>query len=391
MNPLLGTQRGAGRLPGRFATPYTRAEQGNETGTAASGLRWRRCCCLRGLKRRHTRKKTHQHAREPKMSFEGLSVGIPAYNQGAFLGRTIESLLRQTRPPDEIVVSDHFSTDDTAKVAKSFAGRIRYVQPPPGTTYSGQFNFTLRQLRSPWITMLSSDDVAYPNYVEVLLRGAKRSPNAVLVRGAWNDIDAEDKVLTTHFLFSVKPVTRPPRTLTEQRHSPKGGFASFAIRREACERAGWGPEENESINDWPLFVRMAPFGDFIYESEVIAGYRIGHDGDKYRRRLPLWLRDEQRMFSGFFPEAAARLKMRDTKWIKAASRRNFLRYLCEASQRFAPEGRAILIEPFETWAASVGEEERMRRFKNGEVLPTPLWLGERLRAKVRPIYARLKQ
>lgn len=325
------------------------------------------------------------------MSFEGLSVGIPAYNQGAFLGRTIESLLRQTQPPDEIVVSDHFSTDDTAKVAQSFAGEVRYVQPPAGSSYGGQWNFTLQQLRSSWITLLSSDDIAYQNYVEVLLRGAKRSANAVLVRASWNNIDPEDRVLGTQRLLSVSGITSPPRNLLEQRYSPKASFAAFAMRRAAWEKAGRVPEDVESLNDWALFVRLAPFGDFIYEPEIIAGYRVGHDGDKYRRRLPLWLRDEQRMFSGFIPEAAARLKMKNTRWIKAASRHNFLRYLCEASRRFAPEERAVLMEPFESWAASVGEEERMRRFKNGEVLPAPLWLGERIKAKVRPIYARLKQ
>ena len=45
-----------------------------------------------------------------------LSVGIPTLNQAEFLAQTLDSLLTQTRPPDEILVSDHYSTDNTQEV-----------------------------------------------------------------------------------------------------------------------------------------------------------------------------------------------------------------------------------------------------------------------------------
>lgn len=324
-------------------------------------------------------------------SSDGLSVGIPTYNQAGFIGQTIESLLNQKRPPAEIVVSDHFSTDDTAKVVQSFGSQVRYVQPPAGTRYAAQFAFTLAQLKSDWITLLSSDDIAYPNYVEALLRGAQRSPRAVFVRAAWQDIDAQGQVLRKQHLLSVKGVSPPRRNLMEQRYGPKASFAAFAIHREAWEQAGGITGDIESAIDWPMFIRLAPLGDFVYEPEIIAGYRVGHDGDKYRRRLPMWLRDEQRLFREYFPQAAARMKMRNTKWIRAASRHNFLRYLSEASRRFEPQERGYLVEAFEQWADSVGEQEKMRRFKNGETIGSPLWLHQRVIAGLRPIYARLKQ
>jgi cellulose synthase/poly-beta-1,6-N-acetylglucosamine synthase-like glycosyltransferase len=74
-----------------------------------------------------------------------FSVGIPAYNQGEFLEETILSLLNQTRPPDEIVISDHYSTDNTPEIIEKFAGHVRGVKPPPGCNVSGQWNFTLSQ------------------------------------------------------------------------------------------------------------------------------------------------------------------------------------------------------------------------------------------------------
>ncbi|HEU4636763.1 MAG TPA: glycosyltransferase [Edaphobacter sp.] len=48
-----------------------------------------------------------------------FSVGIPTYNQAEYLEATILSLLNQTRPPDETVISDRFSTGQTAEIIAS--------------------------------------------------------------------------------------------------------------------------------------------------------------------------------------------------------------------------------------------------------------------------------
>ena len=99
-----------------------------------------------------------------------FSVGIPTYNQAEFLEETILSLLNQTRPPDEIVISDHHSTDRTPEIIEKYAKQVRGVKPPPGVNLTGQYNFTLMSQTCDWITLLSSDDVARPELL--------RSPDA---------------------------------------------------------------------------------------------------------------------------------------------------------------------------------------------------------------------
>lgn len=61
-----------------------------------------------------------------------LSVGIPTFNQADFLEETILSLLNQKRPPDEIVISDHYSTDHTPDIIAKYASQVRGLKPPPG-------------------------------------------------------------------------------------------------------------------------------------------------------------------------------------------------------------------------------------------------------------------
>jgi len=324
-----------------------------------------------------------------------FSVGIPAYNHANYLGETIESLLSQTRPPDEIVVSDHYSTDHTADVIDRYRGHVRGVKPPAGCDLSGQWRFTLSELKGDWVTLFSSDDVARPGFCEVLLRGAARRDDAVLVRAGWETIDLAGAVVAENYLLSVKAVTLPPETILEQKHGPKASFAAFAVKREVLERSGGYPPAMESFGDWPMFMQLAAFGSFVYENELIAGYRVGHDGDKFYKRLGMWIRDEQRMFYEVMPLAAQRAGMADLRWIDDASRANFLKYLASASRAFEPTQRTEIVPLFAGWATRVGGEAELCRFEAGESVSVPWEFLQRGKRLVRPlaqkIYSRLRR
>lgn len=322
-----------------------------------------------------------------------FSVGIPTRNQAEYLPLTLDSLLQQRRTPDEIVISDHESTDSTPQIIAEYVakhpGLIRATAPPPGSNVGGQWRWTLGQLTGDWITLLSSDDLAYPQYSEVLLRGAARREDAVLVRAGWEDIDAQGKVLRQQYLLSVKPVTQPPANLLEQKNGPKASFAAFAVKREALVQSGGYPVGMESFGDWPMFAQLAPYGSFIYEPVLISGYRTGHDGNKFRTRFGLWVRDELRMFTEVLPLAAQRMKMRDQRWLGAASRANFLRYLAAASKEFAPEERTALLADLRPWAASVGEISALSRFADGEQVRGRVTLRDAARVLLRPLVHRV--
>lgn len=322
-----------------------------------------------------------------------FSVGIPTRNQAEFLPLTLNSLLQQRRPPDEIVISDHQSTDRTPEIIAEYAARhpglIRGTVPPVGSNVSGQWRWTLNQLSGDWITLLSSDDLAYPNYCEVLLRGAAQRDDAVLVRAGWEDIDAAGKVLRQQYLLSVNPVTLPPTTLTEQKNGPKASFAAFAVRRETLEASGGYPVGMESFGDWPMFAQLAPYGSFIYEPALISGYRTGHDGNKFRARFGMWVRDEFRMFTEVLPRAADQLKMQDRRWLDQASQANFLRYLSAASKEFAPQERSALLADLRPWAASVNETAALSRFAAGEQVRQRPTLRDAARFVLRPLVHRV--
>ena len=58
----------------------------------------------------------------------GVSVIIPTYNRAALLRETLDSVLQQSRPAEEILVVDDCSPDETVQVVAQYADRVRLIR-----------------------------------------------------------------------------------------------------------------------------------------------------------------------------------------------------------------------------------------------------------------------
>lgn len=64
-----------------------------------------------------------------------FSIVIPTYNGADFIEQALLSALNQSRPADEIVISDDNSSDDTLAICQKYTDRIkiyRNLQGPSG-------------------------------------------------------------------------------------------------------------------------------------------------------------------------------------------------------------------------------------------------------------------
>jgi len=93
-----------------------------------------------------------------------VSIIIPAFNYGAFLPATLESILQQQYQDWECIVIDDGSTDNTAEVVASFSkrdGRILYIyQANSGVAQARNKGLTLT--KGAYIQFLDADDLIEP-------------------------------------------------------------------------------------------------------------------------------------------------------------------------------------------------------------------------------------
>ena len=99
-----------------------------------------------------------------------VSVIIPMYNTEAFIKDCLDSLVAQTFTDFEVIIIDDGSTDDSARIAASYASsdaRFRLIgQPNKGPSEAR--NTGLKIMRGDYVTFIDSDDCVAPNFLETL-------------------------------------------------------------------------------------------------------------------------------------------------------------------------------------------------------------------------------
>lgn len=94
-----------------------------------------------------------------------ISVIIPVYSRDNYIKRAVQSVLKQTRPADEIIVIDDGSTDRTGAILNDFASHIKvYKQDNHGV--SAARNKGIQLAAGEWIAFLDSDDEWLPDKLE---------------------------------------------------------------------------------------------------------------------------------------------------------------------------------------------------------------------------------
>ncbi len=90
-----------------------------------------------------------------------VTIGIPTYNQAAYIEKAVQSALAQTYPFIEVIVADDGSMDDTAALMEKFCidPRFRYQKNPTNLGRTGNYKQLLYQLATgDWYLNIDGDD-----------------------------------------------------------------------------------------------------------------------------------------------------------------------------------------------------------------------------------------
>ena len=108
-----------------------------------------------------------------------ITAVMPVYNGAHQIRRALDSILRQTRPVDEVLVVDDGSTDETPEIVLGYGGIVRLVRQKNAGAAAAR-NRAVREASSEWIAFLDHDDEWLPQKIELQVAALEAHPEARL-------------------------------------------------------------------------------------------------------------------------------------------------------------------------------------------------------------------
>jgi glycosyltransferase involved in cell wall biosynthesis len=219
-----------------------------------------------------------------------ISCIITSFNNAAFLDMAIESVIAQTRRPDEIIIADDCSTDDSHEIINAFASQYSTIRPvfrEKNIGVGANRDLALRSASCDLITFLDGDDWFFPEKIEAEERAlsdqmAIAYSDVILMRSA-------DAGTTRMGMRSSRSVDRRFRSLSDGLEPDD--FRPDLMRHSYTESGRWDmgefPGDDDKMRPWWISTRCQPIPTHmmlpkkIYEEAggILRGVNLYEDWD----------------------------------------------------------------------------------------------------------------
>jgi teichuronic acid biosynthesis glycosyltransferase TuaG len=219
------------------------------------------------------------------MSFELVSVIMPAFNAAALIEESILSAQTQTHTEWELIVVDDGSTDDTASVVKRLMEadqRIKYIYQPNQKLGAAR-NTGLLAAKGEWIAYLDSDDLWMPDKLELQLQAAKNFNAGVIYTGGYNFYFEKGKISPYDTIYGKFSGYEMYKILSTRNVIP---VLAVLMRRELIATVGLQDIDPKSYGceDWDYWLRISKAGTSFYGiDKTLFKYRIHTNGMSQNR------------------------------------------------------------------------------------------------------------
>ena len=160
-----------------------------------------------------------------------LSICIPTYNFGKFIGETLESIIPQLNEKTEIVILDGGSTDNTKEVVQHYQklnSNIHYFQQPEKGGIDKDMHLSVEYARGDYCWLFSSDDIMQKNAIKHLLSEIEEGHDVYLCNFTICDFDVKI-TMEEHFILK----DRTPKVYNLSDTSVRKSYFGSAIATPA--------------------------------------------------------------------------------------------------------------------------------------------------------------
>ncbi|HEY1979192.1 MAG TPA: glycosyltransferase family A protein [Xanthobacteraceae bacterium] len=208
------------------------------------------------------------------MSF---SVVLPNYNHGKLLPRAVLSLMEQNLPPDEIVIIDDASTDDSLAIIARLKDRfscIRLIRHERNQGTVVGMNDGLQAATRDFVYFFAADDYCLPGFITAATQSLAQHPEAAFFCGRIVLVDPAGKILGFRpFMWPASRSTMLTPAAVRAKIAASDNWSagtSVVYRRRRLIEAGGFDNSMGAFCDGLMVRKLAFESGFYFASVVVA-------------------------------------------------------------------------------------------------------------------------
>jgi Glycosyl transferase family 2 len=227
----------------------------------------------------------------PATATPGIAVIVPNRNDSRYIARSIRSILEQQDPPDELIVVDDQSTDNSVALIRSLiAGqsRARLIENPVNLGTYGALDEGLKIAHSEYVLFLSANDFVLPGIFARARSCLARHPGAGLWSAMGWLVDEEDRLIRLDLspVIALRDGYFSPAQCVRLAHRLGNWFTGSTLiyHRETLDAAGRFDPAYMGWSDLLTAFIIASRRGAAYSPAPLGTFRV-HSGGNLSRTL----------------------------------------------------------------------------------------------------------
>lgn len=223
-----------------------------------------------------------------------VSIAMCTYNGSAFLLEQLNSLSAQTLKPNEIIISDDASTDDSIAICKAFAEKsninIKIFENKSNIGYIKNFEKAISHCTQDIIFLCDQDDIWRSDKIDQIVKVFNSEPEVGLILHNFSKIDDYNRpMINKNETYGLKNLTScqlPDEIMNNSINVflepyPRAWCGCMMAYRKSFNDLVLPVFPGKGHDDWILKI-LAPVTELRFTSEKLIDYRI-HGNNTNRR------------------------------------------------------------------------------------------------------------
>ena len=226
-----------------------------------------------------------------------VSVVMPSYNGGKFIGEAIESIVRQTYENWELIIIEDCSEDDSRKIIGNYTDeRIRLFCNKRNEGIAESTNRGIKESRGKYIALLDDDDIAEKVRLSLQVDYLESHPEIDILGGRSSFIDEEGKVID----YSGIPRNNPRYIKAMLLFQCMDFLNSTAmIRKDFIVRHHLFYQKHcYGMQDFWFYIESSKVGNISAVNQFLLRHRL-HQGNETERNFRVFELERKRTYANF--------------------------------------------------------------------------------------------